>query len=55
MWSFIGIFLLVVVALLLLTQPAVGRFFYELTMLAFFLLIALGASLVIWLALRGNA
>ena len=55
MWSFIAIFVLVLVGLVLLTQPAVARYMDVLTMLSALLVVAFWASLLIWLALLARA
>ena len=54
MMSFITVFILVVIVLVLLSQPAVGRFLDGLVAVTFFILLATVASLLVWLALFGS-
>jgi hypothetical protein len=54
MWSFIGIFMLVLAGLVLLSHPFVAKFMNALMVLAVLLVITVWASLLIWLALSGR-
>jgi hypothetical protein len=54
MWSFVGVFLLVIVGLALLSHPAVGKAIHAFTALAVLLVIAFWVALVIWLMLPGS-
>jgi hypothetical protein len=54
MWSFIAVFVLVLVGLVLLSHPAVGRFMSALMILSVLLVVTFWTSLVIWLALMGG-
>ena len=51
MWTFIAIFLIVVLGLAILSHPTVGRILGALMALSAFFLIALLVTLGIWLAI----
>lgn len=54
MWSFIPVFVLILVGLVLLSHPAVGRFISAMMMLSILLVITFWTSLMFWLALMGG-